>query len=174
MSGHDGDAAGADGPDASGARGGAGAADALHRPFRPRAARVVSTTAAVVFALGMGVLGVVVPAELTVTSVWLDRLAFALLGLGGAWFLLRHAGVRADPDADGLVVRNLLLTRRVAWAEIVSVRFGHGRPWVQLDLADGTTLAVMGIQRADGERAVRDARRLATLVARYSSTARDD
>ena len=68
------------------------------------------------------------------------------------------------PDGAGLTVRNLLLTRRVEWAEIVSVRFGQGRPWVSLDLADGTTLAVMAIQAADGARAAREARRLATLV----------
>ncbi|MDT0166180.1 PH domain-containing protein [Actinotalea sp. AC32] len=146
----------------------------LYRPFRPRSARVVSTVAAWSFAGAMVLLGVVVPREAAVASPLLDRLAFVVLGLAGAWFLLRHAGVRADPDTDGLVVRNLVVTRRVTWAEVVSVRFGHGRPWVQLDLADGTTLAVMGIQRSDGARAVREARRLATLVARHSGTARDD
>lgn len=71
-------------------------------------------------------------------------------------------------------MRNLVHRRRLAWAEIVSVRFGHGRPWVQLDLADGTTLAVMGIQRSDGALANREARRLATLVARHTATSRDD
>jgi hypothetical protein len=78
------------------------------------------------------------------------------------------------PDEDGLTVRNLMITTRLTWAEIVSVRFGAGRPWVQLDLADGDTLAVMGIQSADGARAEAEARRLATLVARHTTTSRDD
>jgi hypothetical protein len=95
-------------------------------------------------------------------------------GVAAAWVLHRMAAVRADPDPDGLTVRNILWTRRVAWPEIVSVRFGPDRPWVQLDLADGDTLAVMGVQRADGERATAEARRMATLVARHSATPRDD
>jgi hypothetical protein len=78
------------------------------------------------------------------------------------------------PDATGIVVRNLLVTTHVDWAQIVSVRFGQGRAWVQLDLADGDTLAVMGVQRADGAFAEQEARRLATLVARRTATPRDD
>ena len=83
-------------------------------------------------------------------------------------------GTRALLDERGLTVRNLVLVRRLEWAEVVDVRFGEGRPWVQLDLADGDTLAVMAIQRADGPAAQREARRLATLVARHTATGRDD
>jgi hypothetical protein len=104
----------------------------------------------------------------------LDRVGFALVGLAVAWFCWREASVVARPGDDGLLVRNLLVVRRVEWAQIVSVRFGQGRPWVQLDLADGDTLAVMAIQRADGAAADREARRLATLVARHTATGRDD
>lgn len=145
-----------------------------YRSFRPRAARWVSTVVAVVFVAVMVGLAFLVPTYATVTVVWLDRIGFALVAAGGAWLLLRHAGVRADPTPEGLTVRNLVTTTTVTWAEVVSVRFGHGHPWVQLDLANGETLAVMGIQRSDGARAVAEARRLATLVARHSQTARDD
>lgn len=136
--------------------------------FRPRAARWVATVAAVGFVAGLLFLGWVIPPMLAVTDPWLDRVGYVLLAAAGATLLLRHAGVRAVPDDEGLTVRNLVYTRRVAWAQIVSVRFGPDRPWVQLDLTDGGTLAVMGIQRADGDRANRDARRLATLVALHS------
>ena len=54
------------------------------------------------------------------------------------------------------------------------MRFGSGRPWVQLDLADGDTLAVMGIQRADGACADAEARRLATLVAQHTADPQRD
>ncbi len=61
-------------------------------------------------------------------------------------------------------MRNVIYTRRLAWPQIVSVRFGSGDAWVRLDLADGSTLAVMGIQRADGARGEAESRRLAALV----------
>jgi len=149
-------------------------ADPLYRPLRPRAARVVSLALAAAVLTMMTTIAVALP-RITGTPAGVgDRLGFGLFGVAVAWFLLREAGVRADPDPAGLTVRNLFRTRRVAWAQIVSVRFGPDRPWVQLDLADGGTLAVMGVQRADGARAREDARRLATLVARHSATAQDD
>jgi hypothetical protein len=103
-----------------------------------------------------------------------DRTGIALVGLAVAWFCWREAAVSARPDERGLTVRNLILVRRLEWAEIVDVRFGEGRPWVQLDLADGDTLAVMAIQRADGAAARHEARRLATLVARHTATSHAD
>ena len=123
------------------------------------------------FAVFMVVLALLLPGVGVELSVG-DRIGFAGFGLAVAWFLSRQATVSAVPDAEGIVVRNLVLTRRVAWAEIVSVRFGQGRAWAQLDLADGDTLAVMGIQAADGARATVEAGRLATLVALHSATDR--
>ena len=153
--------------------------DALHRPFRARAARLVATVLAGAVLMMVGAIALLLPAPVQgqVGGMGMsvaDRVGVVLFGLAVVWFLLRHAGVRALPDDGGLTVRNLLVTRRVAWAEIVSVRFGADRPWVQLDLADGTTLAVMAVQSADGSHAAAEARRLATLVARHSRTTRDD
>ncbi len=148
--------------------------DSLHRPLRPRAARLVAVPLAVL-ALGMMLAIAVALPDLTGAPVGAgDRLGFVAFGVAVAWVLLREAGVRADPDPEGLTVRNLVRTRRLEWSQIVSVRFGPDRPWVQLDLADGDTLAVMAVQHADGDRARAEARRLATLVARHSATERDD
>jgi len=141
----------------------------VHAQFRPRLARVVTLAVAALVLVATGVL--IVTGPNLATS---DRVAFAAFGLLVAWFCWRQATVRAVPDDEGLTVRNLLVSRRLAWAQIVSVRFGEGRPWVQLDLDDGDTLAVMGIQRADGASAQAEARRLATLVARHTGTTRDD
>ena len=126
------------------------------RPFRPRLARVVSLAIATLVVL----LTALLVAALT-TVPWSDRTGIALVGLAVAWFCWREAAVVARPDASGLTVRNLIVVRRLDWAEIVDVRFGEGRPWVQLDLADGVTARAQ-------------ARRLATLVARHSATAADD
>jgi hypothetical protein len=140
-----------------------------YRTFRPRAARVVTLTLAVVVLVLTGLLIVFMPTLNTG-----DRVGFALVGLLIAGFCWRQATVQARVDDEGVTVRNLVYTRRLEWAEIVSVRFGSGRPWVQLDLSDGDTLAVMGIQRADGAYADAEARRLSTLVAQHTATPRDD
>jgi hypothetical protein len=143
--------------------------DDLTAPFRPRLARWVS--------LGLAVLvigsTVAIVLAMTVLSAG-DRIGFALVCGLIVWFLWRQASVVARATDEGLLVRNLVFVRRLEWAEIVSVRFGSGRPWVQLDLSDGDTLAVMGIQRADGAFADAEARRLATLVAIHTATDKDD
>ena len=143
--------------------------DDLSAPFRPRFARVVTLALAVLVLAST----VAIILAMSVLSAG-DRIGFVLVGGLIAWFLWRQASVAALVRDDGLTVRNLVFTRRLAWAEIVSVRFGSGRPWVQLDLSDGDTLAVMGIQRADGAFADAEARRLATLVAMHTPTPRDD
>jgi uncharacterized membrane protein len=143
---------------------------ALHAPFRPRAARVVALILAVIVSVLTPVLVFTVPGEYGAP----DLIGFAGVGVAVVWFCWREASVRVLVDEQGVSVRNLMLSRRLEWAEIVSVRFGAGRPWVQLDLADGDTLAVMGIQRADGKFAEAEASRMATLVALHTETPRND
>jgi hypothetical protein len=133
-------------------------------PFRPRRGRVlplvmagVAVVVCTVVAIGMGAGG-----------VWQvgDQLALVGLGLALAAFLGRYASIKAVPDDAGLTVRNLMLTRSVTWDEIIEVRFPDGAPWVTVELDDGDELAVMAIQRADGEVARDEALRLARMVDR--------
>jgi hypothetical protein len=147
---------------------------ALDAVFRPRFARWVTGVLGVVVALATVLLLVLLPGTGLAGYSASDLTGIGLVGLAIVWFCWRQATVRATPTPEGLRVRNLATTRTVPWAQIVWVRFGEGRPWVQLDLDDGDTLAVMGIQRADGELARREARRLATLVAARTRTTRDD
>jgi hypothetical protein len=141
-----------------------------YAPFRPhRARRVAYAVGGVWMALMLG-LALLLP----VAMGPLDRAGFVVLGLLVLWFMHKQASVVAVPSPTGLHVRNLFLSRNLSWAEIVSVRFGRGQPWVVLDLADGETLSVMAVQRADGERGVAESRRLASLVATNSRTERDD
>jgi hypothetical protein len=137
--------------------------------FRPWLARWVSLVLGAIVVVTLGLLAITVPGTGPGAARLPDRLGIALVGIAVGWFLYRQASVRAVADGEGVAVRNLLMSRRVEWAEIISVRFGEGRPWVQLDLSGGDTLAVMGIQRADGARAVASARLLATLLEFHST-----
>jgi hypothetical protein len=93
-----------------------------------------------------------------------DRLTLVLIGVAIAVLMWRYASIRAVPTREGLVVRNLFTTRRLAWPQIVRVQFGGGAPWVTLDLDDTDTVAVMAIQKADGSFSRAEAGRLSALV----------
>jgi Bacterial PH domain len=140
----------------------------LHAPFRSRRGRLVGWIATAGVSGAMLVTGVILPWSGPAAVGWYDRVGFLALALLLGWGLSRFALVGADPSENGLVVRNVLLTRRLEWPEVLGIRYGTGDPWVSLDLSDGDTLAVMAIQRADGERATAEAGRLATLIALHS------
>ncbi|HZK05207.1 MAG TPA: PH domain-containing protein [Actinomycetaceae bacterium] len=135
------------------------------RPFRPRWARAVAWGLVAIVVVVVGVLFAL--AIVGYLPAWhlADQVLTVIFFGVGVWIMARLALVQATPDETGLTVRNFIHTRRVTWEEIVHVSLTRGRPWADLDLSDGSTLAVMGIQSADGEYGVREARRLAALVA---------
>ncbi|MFV2142959.1 PH domain-containing protein [Isoptericola sp. G70] len=132
------------------------------RTFRPWWTRVAVVVTGVVAAGGS--LLVALFAEQGVLLGAGTRVSLVAFAIFAVWLLWRLGGVHAKPDAEGLTVRNIVRRRRVAWPEVVAVRLTVNDPWVILDLADGGTLAVMGIQRADGERGMAEARRLQALA----------
>jgi hypothetical protein len=133
-----------------------------YRTFRPLWGRVAAWVVGAI-AVG-GSLFVGLAARGPIGAHPANRASFIGFAILCVWLLWRVAGVHATPSPEGLVVRNVIYTRRLAWPQIVAVRFSTNDPWVKLDLADGGTLAVMGIQRADGERGMAEARRLLELV----------
>lgn len=98
------------------------------------------------------------------SAIAADRWSFVGFAVLAALLLWRLGGVYARPSEDGLVVRNILRRRRLAWAQVLGAHMTVSDPWVVLDLTDGTALPLMAIQRADGERGMREARRLANLI----------
>ena len=132
------------------------------RTFRPLWGQVSAWFVWVVAAVGSVVVGLSSNGPMGAAAV--NKVSFIVFALGVTWLLWRLGGVHAVPSEEGLQVRNLVRSRTLAWAEIVEVRLGPDDPWVRLDLADGGTIAVMGIQRADGERGMAEARRLRSLV----------
>ena len=141
---------------------GPGRDDERWRTFRPLWGRVSAWFVWVVAAGGSVVVGLTANGPLGASAA--TKISFVAFALAVTWLLWRLGGVHAVPAPEGLTVRNLIYTRRLAWPEIVEVRLGPGDPWVRLDLADGGTIAVMAVQRADGERGMGEARRLRGLV----------
>jgi hypothetical protein len=137
--------------------------DAL-APFRPRRGRVVALVAVWGSLVLFGAIALLMPAQTIGHWGLVDRLMLFGLGVVLAAVAWRYATIVAVPSRDGLVVRNLVVTRTLEWAEVVGVQFGGGEPWVSLDLEDGDTVAVMAIQKADGDVAGHEASRLAALV----------
>lgn len=135
------------------------------RPFRSRRGRLVATVMAVLSLAVFGSVAVLLPTNTGLTT-WhpADRALVAGIGVLIALVCWRYARIRAVPSLDGLLVRNLVVTRAVTWSQVIDVEFGGGAPWVTLELDDTDTLAVMAIQRADGQSAMAEAQRLAGLV----------
>lgn len=135
------------------------------RPFRSRRGRLVATVMAVLSLVVFGSVALLLPSNTGLTT-WhpADRALVAGIGVLIALVCWRYARIRAVPSLDGLLVRNLMVTRTVTWSQVIDVEFGGGAPWVTLELDDTDTLAVMAIQRADGQSAMAEAQRLAGLV----------
>ena len=95
----------------------------------------------------------------------ITMLAFFLLAFA-TWFALVRSRIVARDDR--LVVVNGYRRREYEWAEVIGVHLPPGAPWVTLDLADGTTVAAMGIQGSDGNRARTAVRELRAAVEQQS------
>lgn len=140
--------------------------DPLYRPFTPTATKIIGATVTIVLGSLMLLVALVIPGGGAVNTAF-----FVLLIVVTGWFMYRLGGCKATPSPERLVVRNLMGTTTLEWAQIVNVRFGDA-PWPQLDLSDGDVIAVMGIQRADGARSQQEAVRLADLVQRHGTATR--
>lgn len=160
------------GPDGEPIGDGAGGAEvlpALPVTWRPHRTRTIIYTVAALLAGSMTAIAATLPSDGGMPWPLPDRIAFACIGLAGAFVLLILARPKAVGDENGLKVVNMLRTHRLEWAQIVAVNLRSGDPWVLLDLDDGTTLSVMGIQPADSLNAARTAvAELRALVDYYS------
>lgn len=125
-------------------------------------ARVMAVASVVVFTLVAIFSPAYTGAPLAMTVM--NRVAIFAFGVAMGAFLWRYAVIRAVPTRQGLTVVNLFRTYELEWAQILRVGFSGGAAWAVLALTDTEELAVMAIQRADGERARKEASRLAALI----------
>ncbi|MFE4669623.1 PH domain-containing protein [Streptomyces sp. NPDC056716] len=128
--------------------------------FRPTRTRAVLLTAAVTIFLVVSAMALLLDRLSTA-----ERISFVFTALMLSCVVLVLARPKVVADATGVTVVNFAGSRRLAWAEIVGVNLRVGDPWVFLDLSDGTSLAVIGIQPGIAkEQAIADARALRALV----------
>lgn len=120
---------------------------ALPVTFRPRNIRFVAYGLAVLIMATMAALAVIMPEGWGLQ----DRIFLLLLGVaigGGLRFLARP---RLELTEERVTVVNSIRTHVLVWPEIIDARMPVGEPWPSIDLADGSTLAVMAIQSSDGD-----------------------
>ncbi|MEU0434118.1 PH domain-containing protein [Streptomyces sp. NPDC006290] len=128
--------------------------------FRPSRTRAVLLTA------GASILVVITTVAMLLEQLGPgEKLSFIFTAalLFGVLVLLSRPKVVADES--GVTVVNIVSRRHLDWAEILQVNLRPGDPWVFLDLSDGTSLAVLGIQPGIAkQRAIEDARTLRALA----------
>ncbi len=139
---------------------------ALPHTWRPFGVRMAGTVLGVGLLVVSAVAWIGFDAETQARFTWFQRGTLVFFGLLAftLWFALVRSRVVAEESR--LVVVNGYRRREFEWAEVIAVHLPPGAPWVTLDLADGTTVAAMGIQGSDGDRARRSVRELRTLVNR--------
>ncbi|MFE2722426.1 PH domain-containing protein [Kitasatospora sp. NPDC059327] len=131
--------------------------------WAPRRTRAVLLPVCALLVVMFAAIAVALPASWQFN----DRLMMVLSGVLFAGAGLMLARPRVIADAEGVTVVNFVRRRRLTWAEIVRVNFRQGDPWATLDLADGTSLAAVGIQSGLGKaQAIADARALRDLAER--------
>jgi PH (Pleckstrin Homology) domain-containing protein len=133
---------------------------ALPVTFRPGRTRAVLLTA-----------GIAIFVVITTVAMLLEqltpgeKLSFVFTGALLFAVLAMLARVKVVADESGVTVVNIASRRRLAWAEILQVNLRPGDPWVFLNLSDGTSLPVLGIQPGIAKaRAIADARTLRALA----------
>ncbi len=104
-------------------------------------------------------------AEIRDQFTTLERITLVLIGmmLFAAYYALMRSRVTAS--ATGLTVVNGYRKRGYEWSQVIQVSLRRGAPWGTLDLSDGTTISVMGVQGSDGARARRAIREIRATIA---------
>ena len=140
-------------------------ADLLPLTFRPVVTRLLLLALGLALVAVLTTVAVMMPHDGAAPWTTGERISVVVTGAVFCAVLMLLSRPKAIAERDGLTVINITVKRRLAWPQVVRVNLRPGDAWVHLDLADGTTLAVMGIQPGIArQQAVRDARRLRDLV----------
>jgi hypothetical protein len=151
-----------------------GDAGRLPKVFRPLGARMVSAVSGAVLTALVAFLWLMLPPHVRAQFGWLQRgtlIAFFVAVLVVLYGVFR---TRVDVSDRGVGVTNGYRRYDFSWPEVVAISLSRHRPWALVDLADGSTRAVMALQTSDGARAVAATREIAWLITARSATERND
>ncbi|MFE9219107.1 PH domain-containing protein [Streptomyces lavendulae] len=142
---------------------------ALPVTFRP------TRTRAVLLGVGLAMFATITAIALLLESLSPgERVSFVVTAALMASVLALLSRPKVVADETGVTVVNLTTTRRLEWPQILRVNLRPGDPWVFLDLSDGTSLPVLGIQPGIARaRAIEDARALRALAESRGTGATD-
>ncbi|GAA3729942.1 PH domain-containing protein [Streptomyces tremellae] len=128
--------------------------------FRPRRTRIVALCVGVVMFVSITALALLLDSA----APW-EQASFVVLAALFLCVIAVLSRPKVVAEESGVTVVNLTQVRKLAWAEVLRVNLRQGDPWVFLDLSDGSSLPVMGIQPGIARQAaIRDARALRALV----------
>ncbi|WP_406299591.1 PH domain-containing protein [Embleya sp. NBC_00888] len=142
----------------------------LPRTWYAKRSRLITAVLGVVILVGLCVLALMLPEK----GGWGfgSRMGVALTGVLGLAAMLMLGRPKVVAASSGVTVVNLLRTTHLEWAQIVRVYLRQGDPWAQIDMSNGDTLAVMGIQTSNGKAdAITATRELRDLVDKYGTAA---
>lgn len=93
---------------------------------------------------------------------------FDQIGIGGVGAILALGALmftrpRVWANSEYITVRNVFTTKTLPWGVVRDVGVTQGSAWGLLDLHDDDQLSMLGLQVADGQRAVEAMKRLRQL-----------
>ncbi|MCW2836563.1 MAG: hypothetical protein JWQ15_677 [Marmoricola sp.] len=137
----------------------------LPHTWRPLGVRVAVWVLGSMLLALFGAVWIAIGAETRAQFTLFQRgtLVFMLLLLFGTWNALVRSRVTASKES--LTVVNGYRTRTYEWSQVIGVSLRRGAPWGTLDLSDGTTISLIGVQGSDGERARRAIREIRAAIA---------
>ncbi|WP_033296149.1 PH domain-containing protein [Amycolatopsis jejuensis] len=132
--------------------------------IRPRRSVIMCSVLAVALLAVFVVVAVLLRSSRTgVVFETADQVAMIGIGVLLAAGTMLFANARVRADATGIEVRNVLVTRRFPWDQVLSVSFPDGASWARLELPDDEYFSVMAVQAVDRDRAVEAVRALRRL-----------
>jgi hypothetical protein len=142
----------------------------LPHTWRPFGARIAAWLLGGLLIVLLVAVWVGLGAEVRGQFTTFQRITLVVLGLllFGAYNALVRSRVRATKA--GLTVVNGYRKRSYEWSQVIGVSLRRGAPWGTLDLSDGTTISLIGVQGSDGQRARKAVREIRAAIAANTPT----
>lgn len=139
----------------------------MPRTWRPLGPRIAAAVFGVVLVGAFAWLWIQFDDETRARVNNLEKATVIIIVGCGLLLLNGLARSRVVARADGLTIVNGYRTRRLAWAEVGTLRMPQGAPWPHLQQGEDQRISLLGIHTSDGARAATAVRELRALVAAH-------